>query len=350
MIYSLELNNYEGHKNSVFEFVQGVNVIIGKTDVGKTSVIRSFRWIKDNKPGGESFRSDWGGDTYVKVNTGDHTIIREKSSINRYKLDNTEFTAFGQDVPKEIKDTLNLTDINTQYQLDSHFLLSSTSGETALFFNKIANLDKIDIGIKRVKKDITSLSNSIKANKDNIKSTKEQLKEYDDLDKMETDIEALEHKQSQLNNLYRVKKELTNIRASINIHKQKKAKFEKLIQMEVPVNKLLKLRTNINELISKRKSLIVLKTKLETINEDLLYFKSIVKAEKDINKLIKKAEKLDLVEEKLMQMEQLHDNLKNWKSELKKAKQDLAKKEKEFAEHFPDICPLCGLSQKHNHK
>ena len=61
MIQSLQINNFQSHKYSVMELHKGVNVIIGPSDSGKTTILRALRWLVWNRPSGDAFRSDWGG-------------------------------------------------------------------------------------------------------------------------------------------------------------------------------------------------------------------------------------------------------------------------------------------------
>ncbi|MFW6173626.1 MAG: AAA family ATPase, partial [Elusimicrobiota bacterium] len=141
MIKSLELNNFQSHKNSLLEFDPGVNIIVGNTDSGKSSLIRSLKLVIYNKPSGDSFISHWAKQLNVKLEVDDHTIQRVKGSSNKYILDDKEFTSFGTTTPDEINQVINMSDVNTQFQLDPAFLLSSTSGEVAQYLNKVANLD-----------------------------------------------------------------------------------------------------------------------------------------------------------------------------------------------------------------
>ena len=178
MIKAINLENFQSHKNSVLEFHNGMNVIVGSSDSGKTAIIRALKWISQNRPGGDDFRSTWGGDTNVVVQTTENTIIRSKSkNANTYELDDHLFSAFGTDVPEEINSALNLNEINLQQQMDDPFLLSEhwTSGKVALHFNKVARLHKIDKGTSYVQKEINSINSTIKHTETELDNKKEQI-------------------------------------------------------------------------------------------------------------------------------------------------------------------------------
>ena len=143
MIRAITIQNFLSHKKTKLEFSKGLNVIVGQTDSGKSAIIRALRWVITNKPGGDSFRSNWGGDTEVLLEffTQWYTS-RIKSNRNLYELDGVELEGFGSSVPDEIREELNIDVLNLQTQFETHFLLGKSPGEIAAYFNRIAGLDK----------------------------------------------------------------------------------------------------------------------------------------------------------------------------------------------------------------
>ena len=100
MIKSFSLKNFQSHKNSLITLNRGVNVIIGDSDSGKSSIARAFRAVVENRPSGDEFVSNWGGRMELVLETDEATVsrIRDKG-YNAYLLDNQEFVAFKTDVP-----------------------------------------------------------------------------------------------------------------------------------------------------------------------------------------------------------------------------------------------------------
>ena len=86
MIQKLNIQNFQSHKDTKLEFHPGVNVIIGQSDSGKTAIIRALRWLIWNRPGGDDFRSDWGGGTVVKIKIDAREIMRGKDKENVYSI------------------------------------------------------------------------------------------------------------------------------------------------------------------------------------------------------------------------------------------------------------------------
>lgn len=193
MIKSIVLNNFLSHKKTKLDFSDGVNIICGPTDSGKSAIIRALRWVITNRPTGDSFRSSWGGDTEVSIVTDKSEIIRAKTDKgNFYQLDKLEFKAFKADVPEEIKKALNLDATNLQTQFESHFLLSKSAGEVATHFNKVAHLDKIDVGLQNIQRWLRKLQQDIIYNEAQVEELTEQLSEYDDLKVIEKLVTRLE--------------------------------------------------------------------------------------------------------------------------------------------------------------
>ena len=126
-IQSIKISNFQSHKNTTVNFVDGMNSIIGKSNAGKTAIIRAMVWVFFNKPSGDSFRSNWGGDTKVEIRLSDGAVIEriKGKSKNCYVINGKTYKAIRQSVPDEVKAIINVSDINVQHQLDAPFLLLS---------------------------------------------------------------------------------------------------------------------------------------------------------------------------------------------------------------------------------
>lgn len=192
MITGIEIFNFQSHKNSELKFCNGVNAIVGNSDSGKTAIIRALNWVLNNRPSGDSFRSNWGGETIVDVIFDDCTISRIKGDENKYFMHGQDFKALNGNVPDEIREAINMSEVNVQYQLDSPFMLSASSGEVAKTLNKIANLTSIDNAISNIKKKVTSTNREIEDIERQIKELEESEKGFDYLTGFEKLVVMLE--------------------------------------------------------------------------------------------------------------------------------------------------------------
>jgi len=212
VITNLLIRNFQSHKRSDFAFHPNVNIIIGASDSGKSSIIRSLRWLVWNRPSGSALQSHWiekNDFTVVKVWQGENTSVSKEMRNGKsvYIKHSQKFEAFGTNVPEEINRFLNFNDINIQYQLEPHFLLSKTPGEVAQYFNKIAKLDQIDTGLSNINSNINELNQAIgkEATKDKpatglikqIKDAEISLAKLDYLKDFEKEVLTLEELQKQ---------------------------------------------------------------------------------------------------------------------------------------------------------
>lgn len=348
MIQQIDIQNFQSHKDSTLEFSPGVNVIVGTSDSGKTAVIRALKWAVFNRPSGDEYRSHWSNaksETSVAITVPDHTVLRLKSNpSNLYQLDNTDFNAFGTDVPKEIKDVLNINEINLQQQLDSPFLLNKecTPGDVAHHFNKIAHLDQIDIGLKKIQSWENALSQTIKSDESTLKESIQKLTKYENLDKLEVRVEVLEQLEADASNIVK------------NIGKLKSI-ISNLSQIEQDIteaNEFLKIETKLNALFILIESRNVLEDKIEDFSNVILALRSadvsiqeysgLVKLEPTINSILQSLDESNKQTEKVNKLKDFLFTYDRVVTGIERQTISLKALEKEFHDNMPEICPLCG--------
>ena len=343
MIKKLSIQNFQSHKKSVLEFDPGLNVIIGTSDSGKTAVVRALRWLISNRPSGDAFRSVWGGKTAVSVLLeGNDKIARVKDkAANQYFLDDMEFNAFGTAVPEEIVKALNMKEVNSQSQFDKPFLLTSTSGEVASHFNKIANIDQIDISQKIVEKWVREIANKIKTEKESITKLKHDLTAFDDLDKAEIELEILEESENDLIRWLQDETKLENLIQSLQDIESDIKQIEELLEPEKEIDNILDLY---KVLESTRENEQALKKNIKTlqiVEEDLDDINTLVELESEVSAILElktSLEKLNKDKKEfatlLLEIEVQAYTLVTWKEKENKL-------QKEFDKYMPDVCPLC---------
>ncbi|MCK5601369.1 AAA family ATPase, partial [Candidatus Pacearchaeota archaeon] len=193
MIKNLHIENFQSHKDTGIQFQPGVNVIIGGSDKGKSAIIRALNWVCNNKPIGNAFMSNWGGETIVTL---DKVKRRRTKSKNEYYLApiETPLLAFKNDPPLEILNYFNMGDINWQHQHDSSFLLSSSDGEVARMLNKTVDLTIIDTSHANINKAITAANTDKKYCEANIKDIEIKLEDFDEVEAMQKAVKKVKRK------------------------------------------------------------------------------------------------------------------------------------------------------------
>lgn len=198
MIKSLLVRDFQSHQNSELEFVPGVNIVCGLSQSGKTALLRALNWVLNNRPLGDGFIRSGTKEVSVAVvvrrNKKDLGILRVKGekdsnytivNVSRKKDDPTEdliFRAFGSDVPKEVKDIFNLSDINIQDQLSPYFLVLDSPGQVALYIRQVSNLEKIDKIISIISGKVRTTSQDMERVKTDLAVTDVELKELQEID------------------------------------------------------------------------------------------------------------------------------------------------------------------------
>lgn len=158
MLKSLKLYNFQAHRKRLLTFDPGITTIKGRTDAGKSAILRALRWLMLNDMGGEDFIS-WGEREAVVILELEHNeiaakVVRRKGPENVYKLNGNVFKAFGAGkVPDLIEEVLRVDEVNFQKQHDSPFWLGEkNAGEVSRQLNRVIDLSVIDTAISNASK------------------------------------------------------------------------------------------------------------------------------------------------------------------------------------------------------
>lgn len=182
MIQEIRYLNVQAHRQRRLAFEPGLNVIVGETDKGKSSLIRGLRWLFLHESASGLITH---GETVMKVGvkTPNGTVIRFKDSKESgYKIGEECFKACKTEQPKEVQDLLSLSEINFQSQFDSMFLLAATGGQRAKEINKLVALEDIDLATTWLKSKSAKLATLIQAAESKISKCNADLEAYLDLD------------------------------------------------------------------------------------------------------------------------------------------------------------------------
>jgi len=341
VIKTLKILNFKSHKDSQLEFAPGVNVIVGASDCGKTAIIRALRWLIFNKPSGDSFRSTWGGDTRVDIEADHQHWYRLKGKENHYHYNGGTFASFGAGVPEEVQKSLNMDETNIQMQLDSPFLISSTPGEVASYFNKVAHLDQIDTGIRNIQSAIRQTTADIQADENRIVELTEATKAYEYIDLVEVDLEELEKMDSdskKLQNKYSALELLIHDITKINIAI---SETEYIVHFEEEVDAILRSKENYIKGNEKHIELESLRSRLVAINAELEHLNAVIQLEPEVLYIISEQKKAKIAAGDVHLFKTLVRDLANTYTDLTELEHNLTGLEQNFHNEMPDRCPLC---------
>lgn len=301
MIKSVTISNFESHKETIIKFLKGINFIVGQSDSGKSTILRALNWVINNRPGGDDFRSHWGGDTAVALKIKNKQVVRGKTKVgNVYTITGIKdpLRSFGQTVPDDIQKALNFSSLNIVEQISSPFLLTMSGGEVAKYLNNIAQLSKIDSAQSNINKTLRDEQHDLASTKLELKQAEEDLAEYDWVDEAEG----------------------------------------KLVELEA-------LQTSIFRKNSRRQSLQGYLNSLEAIDKQIAEVKEITQYEGEVNKLIKKRKKLNTKIKRKQVLANMLTSISVYDVKIYELEFNLEVWQKQFDELMPDTCPLCGRSR-----
>lgn len=263
-IDSIEIKNFQSHKNTIINFTDGLNAIIGASDVGKTAIIRALRWVLYNEPKGSDFITHQESEAVVKLNLNTGYSIerkRTKSSSGYYRIykDNVlvnEFTGFGHQSLSDIINAhqmpkIHLTkdidvSLNISQQLDGPFLLDESVYTKAYIIGHLTGAHLIDESIRMVSKDILSNQKESKL----IAKQQEKLKEridndFDDIPIMESFTEVID---SNIESFYLLESNLNLYESIYNLYNAQSILLFELSQKELAYCDLQSIDESISDL------------------------------------------------------------------------------------------------------
>lgn len=283
----LSLRNFESHVKTLLRFHKGVNVIVGESDAGKSSIMKALKLLIYNKPKGSEFITYGKKSCIVKAKVDGKIVKRTKGKSNLYYIDKEKYQAFGQSVPDDVSKLFNLSEVNIHQQLDSPFLLQKTSGEVSRYFNSIVDLDVIDRSQINIQNVIKEDERELARTRGDVKKLKESLKEYHWVTDAEDDLRKLELLQRSISKVEKQTDDISYLLTEISNVRRKKKKLTKLLRSKNDVDRLVKLHKEIEE-------------QEETYLEILKIIKKVENVENSIRIKTKQKKKLERTLKRLM--------------------------------------------------
>jgi len=342
MIKSLKLKNFQSHKLTKLNFDKGVNVIIGSSDSGKSSIIRAINWIVNNKPSGDAFKSHWSKKVFAKLSFKDVVVVRAKGKGNIYKIGDDTYNSFGQSVPEDVQRVINFNDSNIQYQMDNPFLLSLSPGETARYVNKVVDLDVIDIGLKNISSTLRKEREQLVFNQASFEVKSKQLDQYSWLKEAEGKLAGYEQLQGDILRKYSDKKIIGDCIEKIAFIKREQSNLESKINSRKLCDQLLVCLLSIKKSKEKMDKLGRINLAVDRVMVWIDQEKQKAKHITVVNKLIKRNEKISKKKKEQTELSILIQHTEKVKVKIKWQERLIKDNKKLFDKLMPDICPLCG--------
>lgn len=391
MLKRLKLSNVQGHKESDIIFSPRVNVLLGKSNAGKTTTFRALDWIANNSTSGAKLLSSFAkrGDVCsAKLLLTDGQIERFYSkSTNGYRLNGVDLKAIGKGTPDEVKDVLNFGDLNVKSQHDGFFMLNDSGGKVAKQLNELVDLEIIDTTIANLNSKSRTTNSRIKFKKEELDAKNEELESYKDveaaisafkeIEKLITEKEAIQKETDVLNKLISDYEgldlgrfdgldeasdrlaEIHTLRAEIDLKDTERESLSRLIEsatslasQEKAISKALEGESLLDDILAINEEKVALKAvsdeirvaidMIYSIKEELASFEHLDEALELLDEISKVEEQSKLIATQEGELSGLLYNFNSLRAEKLKLDEEIEFYESKLKDEMGEICPLCG--------
>lgn len=368
-IKKIDLINFQSHKFTSLDFADGLNVIVGPSDNGKTSILRAIRWVFFNEPQGLGMLRN--NEEFVSVRiyfNNDYSVERKRSKKeNLYIIYNEktgevqEFNSLRTGLPPEVSNVMKIKKItldksndinfNIQFQHDGPFMFSFTATQKSALIGKMYNLDVVDKAIDDTNKDIKSQKSDIKRINEEIKELDEKILIYKDIEKEEKLLKDrelitknIEESVEKLNLINSLKDKLDDNKKNKEYLLERIKDFDKILSNEALISNASKSF----EVLNKYKAY---KNKLDLIKVDIDKTEAIYKKSKNItekldvdNTIIKNLNAFTKLSELRKRLNEVGASIEKGKYFIKENDDNLNKDLKEYTELLIKLkkCPYCN--------
>ena len=400
MIKRITLKNFESHEDSTIEFSDGLNLIIGQSNQGKSSIVRALAMVVANRFDRDSVRT---GAKYcsVAVETEKGTVTAERGEDTNHWIIETpqgkkEYRNIGSSVPSEVLEVLGMGERargeikelpNIMFQLEKHYMLSEIDGKKTTA-NSIARMMDEAIGIGGMEELIKDIATDFAAKKRDLETKNIQISEirskildaniFEGYKRSMEDTKAVFDEIESLNNLLDSAKELS---CKVELNKEGRNLLERRLNCSEGIDIL---ADKIGDLIKKFRMIFrafQIMENLDQAGKRITIYDSVNDISCETEILIRNLEKLKTAKDlsrklnelqrslsadadfdkNLNMIESQHSNISNAKKMLRNARElykkirnisyRLIESEKELKEaefSFSELkkqlgqCPLCG--------
>ena len=206
-IHRVEIKNFQSHEDTTVVFDKGLNIIVGESNNGKTSILRAIMWAIDNQPLGTDFIMAGKDECKVTVVYDDGTYITRGRTLKdtgyyrvayideNGKMQTAEYRGFTNAIPIEVVNVHQMpkvnitkdieTHLNVASQLDPPFLITESPMTKASAIGRITGTHVLDAGVKDCNKTIQGNKKTIKVHADTIVEKDAELRALPDIDALE---------------------------------------------------------------------------------------------------------------------------------------------------------------------
>ena len=187
MSFKVQIKDYQIIKKASLEFIPGLNVIVGPSNNGKSSILKAIKSLLYTVPGTTSIR--FGASSYtVGISYNGHTVLLQKGSKEAvYMVDGEKYTKFGTTTPEPVINSTNIKELtlngnkehlNFWEQMEYPFLLDRSPVELFRFIVDSGDDDQITKALKTMVTDRQQISRDIDQMQGSINTVDTEIEDY----------------------------------------------------------------------------------------------------------------------------------------------------------------------------
>lgn len=364
MIKSVTLKKFESHVDTTLDFSDGLCLIEGLSNSGKSAIIRSMAVVVDNRWEKEMVRVGEQS-CLVRMETERGWVECERGEkINRWRcydddLGLQEYKSVGVGVPEQATKILgmgrkNRGDIkelpNFQFQLEKHYMLSEIDGKKVTS-NVIARMMDNAIGLGGLEDFIKALSTDVARDKKWLGERQNEINElksevidevvFDEYHRMVWELLA---SQAEMNDLSSGIDDAKKLYQELLIRKSELARQDKVVESYAELDRLIELAGQIEQIDGQLK----LVRELQALNEELNKMTAVADVDlTELDTLLKEMDglhnRIDRANELLRDARRLWKDGQDCKKEVDKLSKTLVILNSDLNELKNElgVCPLC---------
>lgn len=387
-IRAIELVNIQKHKHITLS-LSGINVLIGETESGKTSILRGILWnILNNTSGEKLLNNDGAKACSVTITCGDDVVSRNWSKTeNTYTLNGKKFSAIRTSVPAEVSKLYAVDSVNIQRRRDVPFMVYYKDTECAKQFGDMLDISEVDRTIVASNAHVRELKTECDALSAMILSAEKELEELAFIDEaaesfsvikeLVIDIDSSKQKQKRLGDLFekltqadecthryidlesalkqltsiaKLEEDTTCIQEQLETYTTLHTSLmsaEKLSDKYTKYNEASPLliyfendASVLREIIVRGKELSALKNEL--ISLDCSKFENLDESIKELNQIVNDSEEIGTIENKVHSLFSLSTDYIQSQTDKTKKENRYTALERKLKSEMPKVCPLCN--------
>lgn len=306
-IKQIRLQNFQDHEDSTIDFTNGINLIVGSSDAGKSAILRAINFVFHNNLKGDSFIRHGSKECRVSILFSDGVeITRVKGEdVNSYLFKDSEgnnhsYPKIGTTVPDEIKKQLGnppLDDkkrpISYADQMSNLFLVDLSPTDLPRTLSELTGIQNLQTAAEVLSKNARSFDRSIKEKNDKIASLTTKLDEYSYVDK---DLDKINKIAKKLEIINAALEKSKIARRYIERYNTLVSEYKKINSLLSLYNSIVALKDKIKDLAETEKNVSFAKTKLSHYNTLAAEFNSKKKTIKVLKEFISENNKQKIVD------------------------------------------------------